>query len=234
MNYINIIIHNLYTRLIELADFFYAQYIKIHLKGINSVLDLGCGSNSPLGKIKKTFYSVGVDTHKPSITISKRNKIHNRYIIGNIIPLENLLPKKKFDAVIMLEVIEHMNKRTGKRLLKAIEKIAKKKIIIITTNGYTYQESYDNNPYQEHKSGWTVKDFTKMGYKVRGIRGFKFIRGKGTRIQYKPEVLWGIIALLSHFLLYYFPSLSYQILAIKEINNKIINKDVKIEKEYLL
>ena len=41
---------------------------------MESVLDVGCGSNSPLAKIKKNFYLVGVDVFEPSIKKSKKEK----------------------------------------------------------------------------------------------------------------------------------------------------------------
>ncbi len=46
-------------------------YIERELKGCKSVLDLGCGNNSPLRDIKKDFFSVGVDLFKDYIKLSK-------------------------------------------------------------------------------------------------------------------------------------------------------------------
>jgi hypothetical protein len=43
-----------------------------------------------------------------------------------------------------------------------MEKWAIKKIIIKTPNEYLWQDGYDNNPMQEHKSGWSVEELQKL------------------------------------------------------------------------
>jgi len=48
-------------------------------KGCKSLLDVGCGSNSPIKYFSKNIYSVGVDGFLPSIKKSEQLKIHNKY-----------------------------------------------------------------------------------------------------------------------------------------------------------
>jgi len=50
------------------------------LKDCQTVLDLGCGPSSPLKNIKNIKYSVGVELFKPYLEISKKQKIHNKYL----------------------------------------------------------------------------------------------------------------------------------------------------------
>lgn len=209
--------------LIRLGDSFYYKKLEQELLGIESVLDVGCGSNSPLLRVRKNFYSVGVDVFKPSVEKSRKAKIHNEYKIGNVLELDKLFKNKSFDAVIALDLIEHLEKKDGLRLLKKMESLAKKKIIILTPYGFTQQHPLDSNPYQLHKSGWYIKDFKKLGYKVYGMRGFKFIRGEYATIKYKPWFLWGAVATLSQFFVYFVPCWAYQLLAVKylEKNKKL-------------
>ena len=117
-------------------------------------------------------------------------------------------------------MIEHLRKKDGVQLLRTMERVARKKIIILTPNEFCHQDHYDQNPYQHHKSGWNKRDFEKFGYKVYGLRSFKFIRGACATIKYKPWIIWGIIAFITEPFLYYFPSLSYQLLAVKTLNEK--------------
>lgn len=71
-----------------------------------------------------------------------------------------------------IEVIEHISKNKGMRLLNALERIAK--MVVITAPNVSFlQKPYDNNPFQRHVSRWWVKDFTKRCYKVRGVGNFK-------------------------------------------------------------
>lgn len=198
-------------------DIFYYKALENHLKACSSVLDVGCGDDSPLLRIKKTFTSYGIDAHKPSILKSKNKKIHDEYIVGNINNLRSHFKRKSFDAVIALDVIEHSPKEDSYKLIEEMEKIARKKVIILTPNGFYAQDGYDSNPYQIHKSGWTSRDLQKLGYKVYGLRGIKYLRGDYATIKYKPWLLWGMVAFLSEPMLHFFPSISYDLFGVKNL-----------------
>lgn len=201
--------------LVGLGDAFYYKSIEKYLTDVKRVLDVGCGSNSPLAKVRKTFYSVGFDIFEPNIRKSKKAKIHDKYVIGDLLQVEKFFKPQAFDAVVALDVIEHFEKKDGWELLKQMEKIAKKKVIILTPFGFTEQHPYEDNPHQVHKSGWFIEDFIKNGYRVYGIRGFRFIRGEYATIKYKPWFLWGFISTVSQVFVYNYPKLAYQLLAVK-------------------
>jgi len=122
--------------------------------------------------------------------------------------------------VIALDVLEHLSKEEGYELLKKMERWARKKVIIFTPNGYVYQDGYDNNPFQEHKSGWGVKELEELGFKVFGINGWKKLRGYKASIKYKPSFLWERISDLTQKITYYYPKLAFQLFAVKEIEEK--------------
>lgn len=199
------------------GDTFFHKLLEVELAGCNSVLDIGCGFNSPIRSVQKTFYSEGIDIHKPSIIKSKKNKIHDKYVIGDIQDITKYYKYKSFDAVIAIDVIEHFEKKDALVLLKEMEKIARKKIIILTPNGFVNQGHYDNSYYQKHKSGWHKKDFVLHGYKVYGLRGLKYIRKELAALKYKPWIIWGFISFISEPLLYYFPDISFDLFAIKDL-----------------
>lgn len=213
-------IMNIRKFLTNLGDLFYYKKLQSELKEASSVLDLGCGSQSPLAKIKKKFFLVGVDIFKPRIRQSKKKKIHNQYLVGDVLEIDKFFKKNSFDTVVALDLIEHLEKKDGLRLLKKMELIAKKKIIILTPNGFTKQDQDENNPYQVHQSGWTSEEFKKRDYKVYGMRGLKFIRGEYATIKYQPWFFWGLISTISQFLVYYLPEFAYQIFAVKELNKQ--------------
>lgn len=135
--------------------------------------------------------------------------------------IDTLYKKKSFDAVIATDVIEHFTKKETVQLLKKMETIARKKVVILTPNGFLHQGHYDNNPYQDHKSGWYAKDLQKLGYKVYGLRSFKFLRGEFATIRYKPWFFWGVVAFFTEPLLFYFPSISFHLFAIKEMPREV-------------
>lgn len=202
--------------LVYIGDLSYYKTLERELVGAKTVLDVGCGSWSPLANIKKTFYSVGIDIHKPSIEEIKKKKIHDEYSVGDVLKLNKFFKPKSFDAVVALDVVEHFEKKEGLELIKQMESIAKNKIIILTPYGFMKQHPYDGNPYQIHKSGWHIEEFRKMGYKVYGMRGIRFIRGEYATIKYKPWFLWGVLSVISELFVYTYPQLAYQLLAIKE------------------
>src|SRR5688572_21983719 len=92
-----------------------------------------------------------------------------------------------------------LNKKDGYRLLKIMNKIAKKRVIILTPNGFVPQTGKDNE-LQEHLSGWSVSDFRKMGFKVLGRYGLKNLRKEKAELKYKPKVIWSLISEASNIL----------------------------------
>ncbi len=97
------------------------------LQNIETILDLGCGKDSILGKINKRLkYTVGVDIFKDYIEISKKKNIHDEYMLLNILDIDSKIPSNSFDCVILMDVIEHLEKVDGIKLIRKMKKIAKK------------------------------------------------------------------------------------------------------------
>lgn len=205
--------------IIEKGDFFYYWLLSHELSHVDSVLDVGCGARSPLQKIPKTFHAVGVDIFQESITRSKKLHIHDAYIRSDVMKIHQKVRRKSFDAVIALDLIEHLTKKEGDKLLVAMEIIARKKVIVMTPNGFYKQEPYEGNTYQIHKSGWSVEDFRSKGFAVYGIRGLQWIRGEYATIRWKPWFLWGLLATFFEPFTVFFPNIAYQLFAVKKIKS---------------
>ena len=192
----------------------WTEYLKKELSGCASVLDLGCGYNSPIQYCNIPF-SVGVELFEPYLQESKAKGIHNQYVKADIRKIT--FKSKSFDTILCLEVLEHLTKEEGYKLIKKMEKWAKKKIIITTPNGYLPQSEYDNNPLQKHKSSWSVTELKELGFKVFGINGWKKLKGEKGLIKYKPVLFWTIISHLTQKITRHFPNLAFQLFAIKQI-----------------
>lgn len=203
----------------KIKDSYYYSMLAYHLKDMTTVLDVGCGEDSPLGKVKKTFQSEGIDIFKPSIEKSKKRKIHDTYKLGNIKQLAKYYKPKSFDAVIALDVVEHLEKKDALAMMKQMEKIARKRVVILTPNGFYHQDHLHGNPHQEHLSAWSAKDFQKNNYQTRGLRGLRYLRGEYATIRLKPWIFWGFISFVSEPLLYFVPRLSYHLFAFKNLNS---------------
>lgn len=213
------------------SNFFYRIFhtvvycLKRELKDCRTVLDLGCGPSSPLQYSKNIEYSVGVETFAPYLEESKKRRIHNEYIEKRIEEVD--FPEKSFDAVILIEVLEHLSEKMGYEILKKAEKWARKKIIISTPNGFLPQRSRDNNPFQKHLSGWDIETMSSLGFKCRGLAGFKFLRQEAplvieegdfmASIKKKPRFFWFIAATLSQLFTYRFPKSAFELFCVKKI-----------------
>ncbi|MES2200702.1 MAG: class I SAM-dependent methyltransferase [candidate division FCPU426 bacterium] len=190
------------------------RLLREELKGMDSVLDVGCGSDSPLQFVPGIPRLTGVDAFLPSLEASKARGIHQEYIHT---PLEALsLPPRSYDAVVLLDLIEHFEKQEGLDFLKKMEAIAAKKILVFTPNGFLPQPPYENNPWQLHRSGWTVREFDDLGYRVYGVLGLKSLRGAFNRPRFHPWPFWERVANLSRIFTAKRPDRDAALLAVKE------------------
>jgi SAM-dependent methyltransferase len=190
------------------------KYIQKELVGCETVLDLGCGRgfNSPLQGMALT-QALGVDIFQPYLEECRQKDIYSGYIQADIREIE--FKDSPFDAVLMLEVLEHLTKEEGRRLLDRCASWARKKVIISTPNGYLWQDRYDNNPFQEHKSGWSVEELRNLGFSVTGFLGWKRLRGYRAKPRYKPALLWEVISDLTQIVTYHYPGLASRLMAVK-------------------
>jgi len=195
----------------------FLYFLKRDLSDCESILDLGCGWNSPVRHCDAPF-KVGVELFDPYLEEAKKNKIHNQYIKADVTEVE--FKPRSFDAVVMADVLEHLTKEDGYKLLKKMEIWAKKKIIILTPNEFIENDLFNGNRLQEHRSGWSVDELKKAGFKVRGCNGWKPLKGKATLLKYKPWIFWETISRLSQEITYFFPKLAWHLYAVKELDPK--------------
>lgn len=198
-----------------------------NLRDCKTVLDLGCGPSSPLQYCKNITYSIGVEAFPPYLEKTKKRKIHSEYIADSVEKID--FPEKSFDAVILIEVLEHLPEKVGYEILDKAEKWARKKLIVSTPSGFLPQEIYDDNPLQKHLSGWDTKKMNSFGFRCWGLSGLRFIRQTNpvkitadqedfmASIRLRPKFFWFIMATLSQFFVYYLPEHAFEIFCVKKI-----------------
>lgn len=71
--------------------------------------------------------------------------------------------KREFDAVYLLDVIEHMGKANALRTLELACQLATVQVVVFTPRGYMLQTEdhwgYGGDYWQTHRSGWEPEDF---------------------------------------------------------------------------
>jgi hypothetical protein len=139
--------------------------------------------------------------------------LHTEYIRADVRTVQ--FKPRSFDAVIALQILEHLTKEEGLKLLEQMEEWACRKVVVTTPNGYVKQDEYDNNPLQDHKSGWEARELRKLGFKVRGDGGYKGLRGYKGYVKYQPSFLWERIADMTQRINWYCPSLAFQLMAVR-------------------
>ena len=183
-----------------------------------TLLDVGCGAESPIRSFSHRLeHSVGVDRFEAALDESRRQAIHSSYVCVDILELAGRFAPRSFDCVLASDVIEHLEKADGLRLMHSMEAIARRKVIVFTPNGFQPQGAVGGNPYQVHRSGWTVDEMRGYGYRVIGVNGWKPLRTELAAPRWRPRPLWGRVSYLTQPFTTRRPELAFQMLCIKDL-----------------
>lgn len=199
----------------RLAHFAYVQEVKKQLRSCKSCLEIGCGADSPARMVGFERY-VGLDGHGPVIEEAKRNDLGGEYVLGRAEDIVSLFGEKSFDCVVGLDLIEHLTKEDGLRLIADMERVARKRVLLFTPNGFLPQESRDGD-LQEHLSGWTAEEMRDLEFRVVGMHGPKGLRGDHHKPKIKPAALGSAISQLLQLYTRHAPGKAAAILCVKDV-----------------
>jgi hypothetical protein len=162
---------------------------------------------------------VGLDGYEPSVKEAKRLHTHDEMIQGDVRELSRYFQPKQFDACVGLDVIEHLVKPDGMKLMQEMEQIAARKVILFTPCGFLQQRHTANDDLQEHLSGWEPAEMAGYGYQVAGFLGPKKLRGEYHAIKGRPRFFWSLVSLAGHFVwTRNHPEKAAAILCVKELS----------------
>ena len=183
--------------------------------GSASVLDVGCGQGGPMARVPKPPRLVGLDGHAASIERLRAKAIYDELICAPLAAAS--VAPASFHTVVCLDVIEHFEKPGALALVAALERWATHKVILATPNGFLPQRPYDDNPFQEHKCGFSVAELKALGYRVRGTGGPKPLRGEEAVLRFWPKPLWHRISGALQPITWYWPQGAFALLAVKDL-----------------
>lgn len=136
-------------------------YLKEQVETGSSVLDIGCGPKLYSTPLKEQGSTV--------LTIDAWSWVEPDIVADLEKTLVSELVDSKFDYILMLDFIEHLDKAAGLRLIEDCKKVVNKKIFLLTPMEEIWTENHENvedprlwcygNQYDLHKSMWTREDF---------------------------------------------------------------------------
>lgn len=139
------------------------------VQGCESALEVGCAEGRNLMQLAPRVRKIGIELHQEYVNAGKDQPIE--FIVGDCMKILPTIEPKSVDLVLLIDVVEHLDKKSGWMLLSEAERISRKKILVWTPEGKMLQdhEHFDPNdrpwmPGLEHKSGWTKDDLDGIGY----------------------------------------------------------------------
>ena len=123
------------------------------------ILDIGIG-NGKYGLLAHEYIDGvevdGVEAYEPYITDIQRAIYHNIFI-GDVTKMD-AKKLKGYDLYLMIDVIEHVPKSVGHRILQQLDGL-----VLESTPVEDYRAHYENH-FEDHVSHWTPDDFKNYSY----------------------------------------------------------------------
>lgn len=151
-------------------------YVKQAVERGESLLSLCCGIGLELNGLN-TNNITGVDLAPQYLAEAARRCPVGKFIQSDALSFLQSAESKSYDVVSMLDGLEHMDKATGRKVLKEIKRVAKKQVLLFFPQGHAEDGYLKNEPhdawgisgadeYQTHKSGWKREEVEKLGFEL--------------------------------------------------------------------
>jgi hypothetical protein len=139
------------------------------------VLDLGMGFGGNAAVVRQ-WLDLGVQPWQTFLVgveawANYRNPLWDLY---NLVVLDNIERfgsrcRDQFDCVLLTEVIEHFSLAEGKEVIRLFQQcVARDGLLLVSTPAaFIEQGACYGNPYECHRSLWTVDDFAQLGFETQ-------------------------------------------------------------------
>lgn len=119
--------------------------LKKHLPKDSSALDIGAGEGIYFDYLHDYFIMDAVEIYEPYIEM---NKLKEKYINVFNLDIRNYILTKKYDLIILGDIIEHMSVQDAQRVVQMCKNMCKVLMVAIPYN--LSQGPLDGNQYEEH------------------------------------------------------------------------------------
>ncbi len=152
------------------------EYVREATNNGESLLSLCCGIGLELKHIK-TRDVTAVDIFQGYLDEVPNRCPQAQTVCSDTLAFLKNAPDKSYDVVSLIDGLEHMDKPTGVKVLKEMKRVARKKILLFTPNGFVKNEPVDTwgvkggDEYQKHLSGWTTEELKEYKFEVLYTQG---------------------------------------------------------------
>ena len=152
-----------------------------------SALDVGCGRGY-YSALLPVETKILLDAYAPYLDEIKYPARKICAPLQHVIPL---LRDNAVDAVLAIDIIEHLDKPASIAVVRELQRIARKVLFVFTPNGYMPQDSdttgYGADEWQKHRCGWNERDLQQLGFQETEVwPGFH------SRVEGDYAALWGV------------------------------------------
>jgi len=139
--------------------------------GGKRIIDVGCGEGQAIKYLKKKISKleiVGVDISRQAVELARKDNPEVKFLVGDVNKIDKLVGNEKFDLVMCLEVLEHLDRPEG--ALEAFGRLNSDKFLFSVPNEPFFSlgnflmlkniSRFGND--SDHKQRWTKGEFAKL------------------------------------------------------------------------
>ena len=168
---------NLNFELVSTRQFFKMWHYSKYVRDGSNVLDLGAGYMD-VGKMLKDNH-LNANYYPIDIEYRRRKGIDDNFVLVDfeVDKLADKIPNINYDLVIMSELLQNLDKTTGKKLLREVYDLPGSGLIcaLFRTGKYIENDSNDRRKFWE---GWTKPEFLDtiktIGFRIINIFGISY------------------------------------------------------------
>jgi len=151
-------------------------YVQEAVKGGKSLLSLCAGIGLELNNLD-TQDVTAVDLAPQYLEALEKRISGVKTVVSDALEYTKKQPDNSVDVISIIDGIEHMDKKTGVKLIKEMKRVAREKILLFTPQGPGEDGYLKNEPhnawgiegadhFQLHLSGWTSDELQDLGFKI--------------------------------------------------------------------
>lgn len=141
-----------------------------------SLLSLCCGIGLELNNLS-TQDVTAVDPAEQYLKEVNGRCPQAKTVLSTALEYVKKQPDNSVDIISIIDGIEHMDKKTGLKLIPEMKRVCRKQILLFTPQGPGKSGYLKNRPhnawgiegadhFQEHRSGWSALELKDLGFEI--------------------------------------------------------------------